>query len=320
MTSSPGQPRAKGGTIDDGVAAEAARLYYLEDESKVAIGEKLALTRFQVARLLQHARRVGIVSIKVNTPDGLNRPLGDRVADALGIQSAHVIDSTIRHPELGSLGEVMARVLIELVNEGDVVGLTWSQAVVAMSQFLDGLPRCTAVQLAGQAPSAHALPDSAEIVRRAASVSGGTAMPLNSPMLVTDASAASSILRQPQIANTVELFTRLDAAVVSVGAWMPNESTVYDAVASGDRVRAQDRGVVGEISGRLFNGRGEEVEDVLGDRIVGIYLDQLKRASTIICAGFGAVRAQATIAAARGGYANHLVVDAPLAEAILASA
>lgn len=311
---------AGGAPGDDALAARVARAYYLQDESKVAIAEQFGLSRFQVARLLKHARQSGIVRIEVRSPDGLDEELGGQVAAFLGIASAHVLDGPAERGDLAALGSVLARVVSGTVREGDIVGLTWSHALVAMSQSLESLAPCTAVQLAGQSVSPVALPDSAEIVRRTAEASGGTAVPLPSPLLLTDSSAASSLLRQPQIASTMEYFERLDAAVVSVGAWHPGESTVYDAAAPHDRARATQHGAVGEICGRLFDVEGRAVDEVLGDRIVGIQLEQLVRTPNVIGTSFGAIRVAATIAAARGGLIDALVIDRPLAEGILALA
>lgn len=46
----------------------AARRYYLDDASKVAIAEELDISRFKVARLLEEARDQGIVRIDVVDP------------------------------------------------------------------------------------------------------------------------------------------------------------------------------------------------------------------------------------------------------------
>lgn len=49
--------------------AQLAQLYFVDGESKVAIGKQTNLSRFQVAALLQEAQDTGIVRIEIAIPD-----------------------------------------------------------------------------------------------------------------------------------------------------------------------------------------------------------------------------------------------------------
>src|ERR1700678_737505 len=50
------------------LAARVARQYYLEGISKVDIAERLGISRFRVARLLDSARESGLVRIEIGLP------------------------------------------------------------------------------------------------------------------------------------------------------------------------------------------------------------------------------------------------------------
>jgi DNA-binding transcriptional regulator LsrR (DeoR family) len=301
------------------LAVAIARAYYLDDESKVDIAQRFGISRFQVARLLQRARDSGMVHIEIRSSDGVDVGLSDRLATALGIARAWVVDAADGRSVVDVVGAKMADTLADAVRPGDVVGMSWSRALVAMARHLDHLASCTAVQLAGHGGVGAELPDGSEVVRQAARVSGGTARPIPAPLLVTDASTLASLLRQPVVAAATELFDALDVAAISIGAWMPGESTVFAAASERDRSRALELNVVGEINGRLFDRDGGPVESVIGDRVLGISLEQLGRAPRLIAGSFGAVRAAPVIAATRAGLVSELVVDRSLAEAVLAA-
>ena len=50
----------------------AARRYFLDGASKSEIAEELGISRFKVARLLEAARRDGIVRIEIGTPSDID--------------------------------------------------------------------------------------------------------------------------------------------------------------------------------------------------------------------------------------------------------
>ena len=295
-----------------------ATAYYLEDLSKVEIAERFGISRFQVARILQRARESGVVKVEVRSPLGVNIGLSKRLGSSLDLAAAWVVDATEGQDVIDVVGESMARALQAAVQRDDLVGVSWSRALASMSGRLQHLPPCVIVQLAGHASHDDHLPDSSEIVRRLARISRGKARPISAPLLVTDESALQSLLRQPDIAAATASFGDVDVAAISVGAWQAGESTVYAIASERDRVRALELGAVGEVNGRLFDAAGRPVEGAIGNRVLGMHLDQLARVPKRIAGAFGAVRARATLAAVRGGYVSDLVVDRALAEALLA--
>lgn len=299
------------------LAYEVAKVYYLEDASKVAVAERFGLTRFQVARLITLARDSGMVHIEVRAPGGIDREASAMLQDALGVPEAIVVGALGEMSPLDSIGLTLAQVVASRVAPGDVVGLTWSRATISMTNQLMHLEPCSLVQLGGHS-SAAGLPGTVEIVRRAAQISGGTAYPIYAPLVVQDAHTASSLKNEQPIRAALEQFAHLTLAVVSIGAWLPSGSTIYDAVDDEVRQRATDAGVVGEIGGRLYDRHGQPIPQLIDDRVVGISLDELRRVPDLVVSSFGAYRAEATIAAARAGLVKTLVADRALADAIAA--
>src|ERR1700745_3978740 len=56
------------------LAARLARQFYLEGISKVDIADRLGISRFRVARLLDSARESGLVRIEIGLPGGALAP------------------------------------------------------------------------------------------------------------------------------------------------------------------------------------------------------------------------------------------------------
>lgn len=298
------------------IAAYVAREYYVEDRSKVAIAEEVGLSRFQVARLLQVARSAGLVRIEVNDPGAIDRELSALLQRRLGIRRAIVVTSPTAVP-LTDIGRVLADVMTETVENGSLVGLSWSRALRSMVEQMHDAPSCTFVQLAGHMSPEGETIGSVELVRRAAENAGGKSLPIYAPFLVPSAEAATALLTQSDIANAVAQFDRLDVAFVSIGGWGPSLSVIYDSMTESERRAARERGAVGDVNGRLIDASGNALDHHVDGRTIAISFDQLQRTREVVCSSHGADRAEATLGAIHAGFATTWVMDQPLAQAVL---
>ena len=69
----------------------AARRYFLDGASKSEIAEELGISRFKVARLLEAARRSGIVRIEIGGPPEFDVELSSELAARHGLRDALVV-------------------------------------------------------------------------------------------------------------------------------------------------------------------------------------------------------------------------------------
>src|SRR5438552_18887042 len=71
------------------LAARVGRQFYLEGVSKVDIAERLGISRFRVARLLDAAREAGMVRIEIGLPGGfLDTGLSAQLCTVFGLRHA----------------------------------------------------------------------------------------------------------------------------------------------------------------------------------------------------------------------------------------
>src|SRR4051794_23936904 len=105
------------------LAVRAARMYYLNDKSKVTIAAELGLSRFKVARLLERARADGLVTVTVRDPDSPDPELSDRLAAALGIPRVLVAETAEPREWGDAVGALAARYLEGVVTRDSVLGI-----------------------------------------------------------------------------------------------------------------------------------------------------------------------------------------------------
>ena len=301
------------------LTASVARRYYLDGRSKVEIAEEFGLSRFKVARLLDDARNSGLVRIEIGYPGTIDVELSGKLMDALGLMHCVVTDTPDEHP-LGlraHLAGAAADLLAELITPDDVLGLSWARSVSAMASTITRLAPVPVVQLTG-ALSRPGMDDSSiELVRDVARVSGGPAYYFYVPLVVADSTIARALRRQPEVAQALGRIGSVTKAVAGVGAWAPEQSTLYDATGEAERTELAQRGVCADVSGVLVDTEGRPLMAPLCQRMIGITGEQMIAIPEVIGIVYGLGKVNALVRAVQGGFVNSVVTHSTLATAVL---
>lgn len=297
--------------------AQVARLYYLDDLSRVEIADWVGISRFRVARLLQRAKETGLVTINIDDPGVADPNLAERIQQALGIHQCVVVRSGGSPNEIRQqVGVAAAKVLGDSLQKDDVLGIAWGRTLTATSAHLKALPKITVVQLAGS-PSGDLSSSPIELARQVSQRSGGAVFPIFSPLIMTQAATAKALRVQPDIASAMALFDSVTTALLAVGGWLSGQSQMLDVMGLEDTADLQSKGAVGDIAGNIINEYGGLVDPAFQERCIAIGYEQLRKIPRKIAVAAGSGKAQATIGAVRGGLVTGLVVDSDLANAIL---
>ena len=120
------------------LSIEAARLYYLSDYSQQDIAARLGLSRPTVSRLLQYAKENGFVRISIADPLEDLDALSGELVRRFGLQSARVCYSPQNeYQEIRSrVAAEAAEYLDEVVQDGDIIGITWGTTMHALARQL----------------------------------------------------------------------------------------------------------------------------------------------------------------------------------------
>ena len=306
------------------LAARVARQFYLEGVSKIEIADRLGISRFRVARLLESARESGLVRIEIGLPGGsLDVGLSAELCSVFGLKEAFVFkfpdDSDGASALRRRLGEAAGQALMDLIKPGDVLGLTWSRTLSGLTAALTQLPPCPIVQLTGAVPPPDGR-DLLELVRSVARVGGGPAHVFYAPMLLDDAQTAAAIRRQGDIAEAFTLVPSVTIAVAAVGAWSPGLSTIYDAITADEREALSALGVHAELAGVFIGADGRPLTTSLDARMIVAPVPLFTRIPFVLGVAYDAAKSPAVLAAIRGGLLHGLVTHSSLARSLLALA
>lgn len=297
--------------------AAVARQHYLLGRPKVEIADTFGISRFKVARLLESARDQGLVRVEIAPLDGLDLDLSARVQEHLGLRHCLVLAPVPSDQVLAALGTRAAALLSEILTPEDVLGLPLSRAVMATVERLRTLPPLRVVQLSGamDLPGAHA--SAVDLVRATLRVGAREARTFYAPFVLDDAETATALRAESSVVDGLAAIDAATHAVVGVGAWEADLSTIHAVATPAEIERARTAGAVGEIAGVLFDAAGDPVPDGLAARLITLTAAQLRTIPEVIAVCHGGGRADAVAAACRGGYVQALVADTDLAHALL---
>jgi DNA-binding transcriptional regulator LsrR (DeoR family) len=214
------------------------------------------------------------------------------------------------------LGEVAASVLETIISTDDMLGLPWARTVHHAVRSLQQLPRVPVVQLSGSMISPNESTPF-DLVRYAATVSGGQGYVFQAPMIMPSADGADAVRQHEDVLRAMEAVGSVTIALCSIGSWSPGTSTIFDRLSEQDRESARQAGVVGETMGILFGEDGRPVSPNLAQRMITISFEQLQAIPVVVAMSHGIVRLAATRALLRSGVVDYLVIDDELAHALL---
>ncbi|WP_083713511.1 sugar-binding transcriptional regulator [Brachybacterium sp. P6-10-X1] len=302
---------------DGSVKAVLATEYFFDGLSKVEIGRRHGLSRFQVARLLDEARDEGIVRIQIVDPSAAGRDHAT-LAQQLGISSVTVAAARPGESMRAAIARQVARLLTTRLRESGRLGIAWSRTLMHLPEFLEVLPAVDIVQLVGPLSAAgYSTAESSALVHTLGARAGGRVWALPTPLVVDSPQVAASLRSMDEVRTTLDAADALDVAVVSLGAWSAGASTLWARLGADEQRRAQEAGIVAEICGIMLGGTGAVWHSALEDRVIGVRADQLRRAR-VIAAAPAVGRPEAVIATARSGLVDDIVLAPELADQVAA--
>ncbi len=312
------------GPADAGLAGRVARLFFDRQLTKIEIAARLGISRFRVARLLDHARSSGVVRIEYRDAPpqdhGLGRAVEQRFALAHGVVAGADADDM-------AVARLAADYVDDQLGRGGSIGIAWGSTVGRVVRAMPARddPGIDIVQLAGSSTSLDRGTDAGDLALFLGERLGAGCHRIHAPAFVESAELRAALLRQPEIAATTARFGSLDVALLGIGAFgppgtAPSSSLLRSgALAGTDLARLTQLGAIGDLLVHPFDADGRFVSPELGQRSIAISIAELRRVPSVIAVANGLAKVEAIRGALAAGVINVLVTDAPTAEAMLAT-
>lgn len=241
--------------------------------------------------------------------------LGERLQRLLNIDEVIVVQGNADHSPWvkQELGRVGARVLRQLVREGDIVAVTGGSTVASVVQYLSPSAVFRHVQFL---PARGGLGERVEmqantLASAMAEKTGGSYRLLHVPDRLSP-EALQTLLKEPQVQDVLALLKQSRIVLHGIGdaLAMAKRRNYSDA----ELASLAEAGAVSEAFGYYFNEAGETVEHM---PTIGLQLEDVKNAQSVISIAGGESKAKAILSFSKQSCQNVLVTDEGAARSLL---
>ncbi len=303
---------------------KAAKLYYEKGLTQESISQKLRLSRPRISRLLQEALDSGIVQITVAPVLGSFVEIEARLEERFGLSEAVVVEVSDPDSRLAlsrELGPVAGDVFTRLVQDGDVIGLSWGTCLASMVDNLQPQRKngAVVVQMTGGLAAPDTDTHATDIASRTAMAIGATLRLLPAPGIVRSLETARLLRSERYIAQALETAQSTNIAFLGIGSTSRNSPPIHDgSIITWDEAEQLDRmGAVGELNLRFYDINGDPVKSELDERVIGVKLDTIRSIDHVVAVAGGCEKMKAILGALRGHLIDTLITDATTAEMLL---
>jgi lsr operon transcriptional repressor len=293
-----------------------AWFYYKDELTQDEIARRLSVSRASVGRMLERARRVGLVSINLNA-DHLNAfEVSNQLRRTFGLAEAlvvpdHETEPADHHLLNARLGLGGAQFMSTHLRPGGTLGVGWGETVsrVIASTNFGAVGPVHLVTLTGGVDGylPTILSSKGDGV---AEPEATTATIIPTPIVASTPTLAAALKAEPAIQQVLKQACAVDQAIVGVGTPAADATIVQLGYLAADDVRLlHDRGVVGDILGQFFDADGNVVSLPIHRRRIGIELSDLASIPKVVGVAGGLHKAEAILGALHGGFLNVLVTN-----------
>ncbi|CAI2534336.1 Deoxyribonucleoside regulator [Serratia proteamaculans] len=281
----------------------------------------MKLSRPTVINYLRLAKAREIVSVRLSGDHFRLNDLADRLTQHFNLDEVNVIpgEGLSDESRLQEVCEAAAHILLNFVQPGDQLGVSWGSTLSLISDSVPfwSVENLTIRQLIG-AMSNPLLPTAERCSIEIAHRLNAQCINLNVPAVCSSSALAAMLRAEPIIADQLSQLKNCNKAIFTVSpATRDGHVTQFNIVTEQEAERYITNGAAGIIAGRFINAEGEPMIGDVDARLMGIELTHLRQMSGLLVVS-GQEKLSAVIATLKGGFANHLVLDSLLAEAILA--
>lgn len=302
--------------------AKVARMYYQLGMTQAEIAEKENLSRPTVSRMLDKAVKSGIVRISIEYPVRSVRELGGVLQERFDLKKVFVVPVLVENRQaiLEDVGRAVADYLLEIVEDGLTIGVSWGTTLEGVARQLKekSCSNVKIVQMNGGLGRTNLSTGSAQIVGFFVQCFHAQPYLLQVPAIVDSPDIVEALLSDSNIKWTLELARHAQIAIYGIGYASKDSILVRAGYFKPEEYEVLlQKGAVGDVCSRFFNRDGEVCDPELDARTIGLTLADIKNKRHSIAIAVGKEKALPVLGALRGGFVNTLFIDEDTARQVI---
>lgn len=310
---------------------KVAELYYRDGLSQQEIAQKLHTSRTSISRALIQARNEGYVQIRIQYPEQSNLGLERKLEEKYGLTEALIAVPAYEQSSDQEVAFQAVDYTLRVLKKNMVLGMTWGRAMHGFVEQLAQDERLRSLSFRNvkivpflgtpgvtQLDSWDATTYSNTLATKVGNLLHCASYNLSAPMYVDGEKEKELIEGIDEISKVLHMAETADMALIGIGSMQKDSSIIKAGIRTEEEYKELiQKGAVGEIVGRIYDEKGQTVDEDLRRKMIGISLNKIAKIPVRVGISYGKDKVEAIKGAIAGGLVNVLVTDVPTAELLL---
>lgn len=295
---------------------EIAVAYYCDEITQEEIANKFGFSRIKVGRLLKKAKEEGIVEISVRYHPVFSTQLEKQLKERFPVSRALIaLDQQDVDEQRRQVAALVSAHLNNALKDDVVVAVGQGRNVASVAELSGTVQpkNCRFICGIGGTHRQGDVINADHISRLLAKKYGGSSESLYAPAYVENIQLKELLLQNSTIRQTLDRARKADIALIGIGDMNEESYMVKLGWFTPQEINdaSLNQGVIGDIAGYdFFNSRGEHVNTVMDNRVIGLSIDELRQIPCVIAIASENTKAMAIMGALRTGVIDIIATSA----------
>ena len=309
---------------DISLMVRVAQMYHEQGMKQDEIAGILQISRAMISMILTEAMNKGIVEINIRNPLVNNDELSNELMRLFELRECVVIPTSVQ--DTRTLRKLVAKRAVDIFNREldnrKTVGITWGRTCyqfVSAFNLNKNVKDISVVTLIGGSDQKEKYYQLNEMARTLAEKMNGFPYFLHAPILASTIKEKEVYLNCVSMQIIMERWKNIDIVITGIGT-LPIESSNERKTYNGENEindNLGDNGAVGDICARYFKINGEFIKDTFYDRVIGIPIEDVRNAKTVIGIAAGTDKSRSILGALRTKVLDVFITDEQTAKAVI---
>lgn len=300
-------------SYEDKLLTKVAWYYYIEGYTQQEIGEYLSIPRLRVNRLLDKARKAGIIQFSVREGDSKRMIVERELITQFGLKDAFVVPSPINEQDINeSVAQAAAMYIHERLDKSGYINMGYGDTSSRILNHLANICEfpVNVVSLTGGVN--YYLPNTRS------SIFNAKLYLTPAPLLMASEDIVKAMEQEPSVKQIRHMATLAQMSIVGIGGVDSNATLLTNGTLNhSDVLLLSMQGAVGDMLCHFIDKDGNVVQSSLERKLMSTPLEQLKEMNNSIGVAGGSTKSEAILAALKGNYLDVLITDETTATNVL---
>lgn len=292
---------------------KVAWLYYIGEFTQQEIGEYLGIPRLRVNRLLDKARKNGIVHFSIRSSDSRRMRIEQELTASFHLKDAFVVPTPIDGKDVNeSVAQAAAMYINQRIDKSSFINMGYGDTTSRVLNHLSNMSEfpVNVVSLTGGVN--YYLPNTRSNIFNA------KLYLTPAPLMMKNADMVTAIESEPSVKQILDMVTLSQLTVVGIGGMNESATILTNGMLThNDFLLLSMKGAVGDILCHFIDKDGNPVSSDIEGRLISTSLDTMKSLENTIGVAAGKNKVEAILAALRGELLDILITDEDTASEIL---